>query len=58
MDRRVRRTRTLIKQAFVELLKEKKLSSITITEITRRADIDRRTFYLHYSGMEDIITDI
>lgn len=58
MDRRVKRTRKLIKDAFTELLKEKPLSSITITELTKRADIDRRTFYLHFSCIEDIIDDI
>lgn len=58
MDRRVIRTRKLIRLAFTELLKEKPLSSITITELTKRADIDRRTFYLHFSCIEDIIDDI
>lgn len=58
MDRRVRRTRTLIKNAFIELLKEKDLSALTITELTHKADIDRRTFYLHYSCIEDIVVDI
>ena len=58
MDRRVRRTRTLIKNAFIELLKEKDFSALTITELTQRADIDRRTFYLHYTCLEDIVMDI
>jgi len=58
MDRRVRRTKLLIRNAFLELLNEKSLSSITITELTTRADIDRRTFYLHYSCIDDILKEI
>lgn len=58
MDRRVRRTKLLIRNAFLDLLKEKSISSITITELTTRADIDRRTFYLHYSCVDDILREI
>lgn len=58
MDRRVRKTRKLIKTAFTDLIQKEPLSSITVTELTKRADIDRRTFYLHYSNIEEIVADI
>jgi len=58
MDRRVRRTKLLIRNTFFELLNEKSLASITITELTTRADVDRRTFYLHYSCIDDILKEI
>lgn len=58
MDRRVRKTRELIKNALIELLREKNISAVTVTELTRRADIDRRTFYLHYDRVEDVITEM
>ncbi len=58
MDRRITKTKTAIKSAYTELLKEKKTSKITITEIARRANIDRKTFYLHYNSTDDIVHEI
>lgn len=58
IDRRVRKTRKSIKTALAELIQKKPLSSITITELTKKADIDRRTFYLHYSNIDEIVEDI
>ena len=54
MDRRYRKTNEAIRQAYFGMLmrKEKK---ITVAEICRRADIDRKTFYLHFDTIEDII---
>lgn len=46
-DRRVEKTKQAMRHAFVELLKRKPYNAITISELTREADIDRRTFYLH-----------
>lgn len=57
MDRRVSRTKKMIQEAYVGLLMEKKPGKITISEIARRADIDRKTFYLHYDSVEDIIRE-
>ena len=39
------------------MLKENSDKKITISEITRRANIDRKTFYLHYTSTEDIIRE-
>ena len=47
-DRRVRKTKTAIKNAFIQLLEEKDLEKITIQNITQLADVNRGTFYLHY----------
>lgn len=47
-DRRVRKTQNAIKQALIQLLNEKDLDKITISDITQNADINRGTFYLHY----------
>ena len=52
-DRRVEKTKQAMRHAFVELLKRKPYNAITISELTREADIDRRTFYLHYESIED-----
>ncbi len=58
MDRRVLKTRRAIKSALHELLMEKDSLKITITEIARRADVDRKTFYLHYDSINDVIRDV
>ncbi|MUG87285.1 TetR/AcrR family transcriptional regulator [Paenibacillus timonensis] len=48
-DPRVKRTRQLLMQAFMELLEQKKnVSSITIQEITAYATVNRSTFYAHF----------
>lgn len=64
-DRRIRRTQKLLKESLVELMSEKAFKDITIKDITERADLNRGTFYLHYSdtygllmAMEnDVLTD-
>ena len=56
-DRRLVRTKKAIISALIELLTEKDLSEITVTELTERAEINRKTFYLHYDRIENIIAD-
>lgn len=48
LDPRVRRTRGLILQAFHDLLAEKNFESITVQDLTDRAQINRATFYAHF----------
>lgn len=48
LDPRVKRTRALIQQAFSELLVEKGFHTITVQDITQRAEINRATFYAHF----------
>ena len=57
-DLRVRRTLKSIREAFFELVLEKSFSHISITELTKRADINRKTFYLHYNSLEDLVDEI
>ena len=56
-DRRITKTRKAIQNAYLNLLKQKGTEKITISDIAREADIDRKTFYLHYDSTEDIIRD-
>lgn len=58
MDRRILKTKDAIKTSYLELLKEKNTAKITITEIARRANIDRKTFYLHYNSTGDVMHEI
>lgn len=57
-DRRVRKTKNAIKQAFIKLLAEKELERITIQDITTLADVNRGTFYLHYEDKYILLSDI
>ena len=57
-DRRVRRTKQLIKQSLIELMHEKSFKEITVTDITKRADLNRGTFYLHYVDIYDLLSKI
>lgn len=57
-DRRVKYTKMILKESLLGLMKEKSLSKISLAEICRVADINRNTFYTHYSGMEDLIASI
>lgn len=52
------RSRKLIRQAFMELLKEKSFEKITVTDIVKKADINRSTFYAHYPDVMGIIDEI
>lgn len=48
-DLRVIRTRQMIKDAFVELMETVGFSNITVESLTKKANISRNTFYLHYT---------
>lgn len=52
------RSRRFIRQAFLELLQEKKLEKITVTDIVDRADINRSTFYAHFSDVRGLIEEM
>ena len=56
--RRVLRTKKNIRQAFLHLLSEKSLSQITVKELSNLADINRKTFYMYYSNIEDIFAEL
>lgn len=49
------RSRRLIHQAFLELLGEKPFEKITVTDIVKRADINRSTFYAHYPDVRGMV---
>lgn len=53
-DRRVRYTKKAIKDSFLELFEKKPLEKISVTEICNNADINRGTFYSHYSDPYDL----
>lgn len=54
-DRRVSRTRDLLEQALLSLIKEKSFDSISVQDIADRANVGRATFYMHYENKEDLL---
>ncbi|MBR3646625.1 MAG: TetR/AcrR family transcriptional regulator, partial [Lachnospiraceae bacterium] len=55
MDRRQKKTRYAIETALIELIEEKPLENLTISEVADRADINRKTFYNNYDSIEDVL---
>jgi len=58
VDLRVRKTDAAIKKAFVEMIMEMDPTDITIKELAERAQIHRKTFYLHYTCIEALFEDM
>ena len=54
-DARVRYTRMVIENSFLELLQEKPMAKITVTELCQKAQISRATFYKHYLDVPDLL---
>ncbi|MGH9396359.1 MAG: TetR/AcrR family transcriptional regulator [Terriglobia bacterium] len=54
-DRRVRKTQTVLHQALMSLVLEKKYESITVQDILDRADVGRSTFYVHYQNKDELL---
>lgn len=54
-DRRSRRSRRLIADAFIALMLERPYDRITVQDIIDRADVGRSTFYAHYRDKEDVL---
>jgi AcrR family transcriptional regulator len=57
-DRRSIRTKKMIRIALSQLIEEKGFNGISITDVTTRADINRGTFYLHYTDKYDLLEKI
>ncbi len=49
LDPRVKRTRGLLEQAFMDLIQEKGFQAVTVQDITERAGVNRATFYAHFA---------
>lgn len=58
MDRRTKYTRMVLRESLMELLKEKPIGKISVKEICEGADVNRCTFYAHYSDPYDLLRQI
>ncbi len=56
-DPRSIRTRNLLRAALIRLAAEKAYDSLRIKDVTNGAGINRTTFYLHYSGLHELLED-
>jgi len=54
-DARVRYTRKVIEDSFLNLLQQKHMSKITVTELCETAQINRATFYKHYADVPQLL---
>lgn len=54
MDLRIVKTKRSIRNAFLNLLNQKPLEQITVTELAQQAEINKGTFYLHYHDIYDL----
>lgn len=58
IDRRVRKTKAILRQVLTKLLCEKELKNVSVRELTELSDINRGTFYLHYKDIYDLFEQI
>jgi AcrR family transcriptional regulator len=56
-DRRSQRTRLLLMQALIDLIRTKRYDAITVQEITEHANVGRSTFYAHFTDKDDLLVD-
>lgn len=52
------RSKKMIVQALADLLQEKPLDKITVTDVVNRAQINRGTFYAHFADVPDVINHL
>lgn len=57
VDPRVRRTRRLLREALVSLILEKDFASISIKEITERAEVAYITFFRHFESLDQLLME-
>jgi len=57
-DKRVRRTQKLLGEALIAEALEKGYKNITIQDVTTRADIGYRTYFRHYTGLDELLVSV
>lgn len=58
MDRRIRKTKSALRDGLTTLMKEKSIKDITVKELTDTVDLNRGTFYLHYKDIFDMVEQV
>ena len=57
-DRRITKTKSSLKAALTDMLAKEDFEHISITELCRRAEVSRITFYSHYNDKYALLDDI
>ncbi len=57
-DRRIRRTQKLLGEALIAETREKGYKNITIQDVTKRADVGYRTYFRHYTGLDELLVSV
>ncbi|GAB6167959.1 TetR-like C-terminal domain-containing protein [Clostridium carnis] len=57
-NRRTLYTKKIIKESLIDLLQHKRIHEITVTDICKKSDINRGTFYAHYKDAYDLLKSI
>lgn len=57
-DRRIRKTKKQLRQGLAKLMENKSINEITVKELVEEVDINRSTFYLHYTDIYDMLQKI
>ncbi len=58
VDTRIAKTREAIARAFLRLIEENEYPEITVTALAREAGISRKTFYLHYRSVDELLRQL
>lgn len=54
MDKRIQKSKSSIINTFLEMRAKKPLEKITVTELCKKAEINKSTFYVHYRDIYDL----
>ena len=58
VDRRVRKTKAQLRAGLARLMQKKSIKEITVKELVEEVDINRSTFYLHYTDIYDLMETV
>lgn len=58
MDNRIFKTKKKIKDSLVNILNKKRLHDISVSEVCKKANVDRSTFYVYYNNVSDVFEEI
>lgn len=56
-DPRIKRTRSSLQHALLELCKDRDLESVSVSEVAEAAGVNRTTFYQHYPDINTLLAD-
>lgn len=58
VDRRIRKTKSQLKKGLAQMMLQKSINEISVKELVEAVDINRSTFYLHYSDIYSLLEEV